>query len=82
MSINLNADFDGGDLWFPEYGQRGFRMATGAAAVFSCSLLHAVRPVTRGERYAFLPFLYDDQAALEREANNVHLGDGVGAYRA
>ncbi len=82
VSINLNADFDGGDLWFPEYGQRGFRMPPGAAAVFSCSLLHAVRPVTRGERYAFLPFLYDDQAAREREANNVHLGDGVGAYRA
>ncbi|MFN6936518.1 MAG: 2OG-Fe(II) oxygenase, partial [Tsuneonella sp.] len=81
-SINLNADFDGGDLWFPEYGPRGFRMPAGAAAVFSCSLLHAVRPVTRGQRFAFLPFLYDDQAAREREANNAHLGAGVAPYRA
>ena len=82
VSINLNADFEGGELWFPEYGPRGFRMPAGAAAIFSCSLLHAVRPVTSGQRYAFLPFLYDDQAAREREANNVHLGDGIGAYRA
>lgn len=82
VSINLNAEFDGGDLWFPEYGPRGFRMPAGAAAVFSCSLLHAVRPVTRGQRYAFLPFLYDDQAAREREANNAHLGAGVAPYRA
>ena len=82
VSINLNADFEGGELWFPEYGPRGFRMPAGAAAVFSCSLLHAVRPVTQGRRYAFLPFLYDDQAAREREANNAHLGTGVAPYRA
>ena len=35
-----------------------------------------------GRRYAFLPFLYDDEAAKIREANNAHLGEGVGAYRA
>jgi hypothetical protein len=39
------------------------------------------RKVTRGRRYAFLPFLYDDEAAKIREANNVFLGDGVGAYK-
>lgn len=82
VSVNLNAEFEGGELWFPEYGPRGFRMPTGAAAIFSCSLLHAVRPVTAGQRYAFLPFLYDDAAAQQREANNAHLGEGVGAYRA
>jgi hypothetical protein len=35
-----------------------------------------------GRRYAFLPFLYDEAAARVRLANNAHLGDGVGAYRA
>jgi len=45
------------------------------------ALLHAVSPVTRGRRYAFLPFLYDDEAAKIREANNPHLGEGIGAYR-
>jgi hypothetical protein len=50
--------------------------------VFSCSLLHEVSPVTAGLRYAFLPFLYDDEAARIREANNAHLGEGLSAYRA
>jgi hypothetical protein len=53
----------------------------GAAIVFSCSLLYAVSRVTRGHCYAFLPFLYDEAAAGIREANNVHLGEGLGLYR-
>ena len=41
----------------------------GGAVVFSCSLLHEATPVTRGTRYAVLPFLYDEAAARIREAN-------------
>ncbi len=64
-TINLYAeDYDGGDLRFPEFGRRTYRAPTGGAAVFSCSLLHEATPVTRGKRYAFLPFLYDEAAAL------------------
>ena len=63
VSINLNQDFDGGGIVFPEYGQRAFRPPMGGALVFSCSLMHAVLPVTRGCRYACLPFVYDDAAA-------------------
>ena len=82
VTINLNAeDFEGGELRFPEYGQRSWRAPTGGAVVFSCSLLHQALPVTAGRRYAFLPFLYDDAAAQIREANNEKLGEGVGAYR-
>ena len=79
--INLNDDFDGGEVSFPEYGPRSFKPPPGGAVVFSCSLLHAVSRVTRGRRYAFLPFLYDDAAAKIREANNQFLGQGVGNYR-
>ncbi len=82
VSINLNDDFDGGEVSFPEYGPRGFKLPVGTACVFSCSLLHQVSPVTRGRRYAFLPFLYDEEAARIREANNRFLGEGVGEYRA
>ncbi|MEO3472459.1 redoxin domain-containing protein [Roseomonas sp. CAU 1739] len=83
VTINLNAeDFEGGELRFPEYGQRSWRAPTGGAVVFSCSLLHQALPVTAGRRYAFLPFLYDDAAARIREANNAKLGEGVGAYQA
>ncbi|HTQ14520.1 MAG TPA: 2OG-Fe(II) oxygenase [Rhizomicrobium sp.] len=81
VSINLNDDFEGGELSFPEYGPRSFKMPAGTAVVFSCSLLHAVSPVTRGRRFAFLPFLYDDEAARIRLENNKFLGDEVPAYR-
>ena len=82
VTINLNADdYDGGELRFPEFGQRTYRAPTGGAILFSCSLLHEATPVTRGRRFAFLPFLYDEDAARLREANNPHLGPEVGEYR-
>ena len=81
VTINLNDEFDGGELRFPEFGPRTYRAPPGGAIVFGCGLLHEATPVTRGRRYAFLPFLYDDAAAAQREANNPFLGEGVGAYR-
>lgn len=69
-SINLNAeDFEGGDLRFPEFGQRTYRPPTGGAVIFACGLQHEATPVTRGRRYAFLPFLYDEAGQRLREAN-------------
>jgi predicted 2-oxoglutarate/Fe(II)-dependent dioxygenase YbiX len=75
VSINLNDDFDGGEIGFPEYGSQSFKPPAGCAVVFSCSLLHAVSRVTRGRRYAFLPFLYDDAAAKIRAENRKFLAD-------
>lgn len=75
VTINLNADdYEGGDLAFPEFGALTYRPATGDALVFSCSLLHEALPVTRGRRYAFLPFLYDEAAARVRQANQQYVG--------
>jgi peroxiredoxin len=82
VSINLNAEFEGGEVSFPEYGPRSFKPPPGGAVVFPCALLHAVSPVTRGRRYAFLPFLYDEEAAKLREANSQFLAEGGGAYKA
>ncbi len=81
VSVNLNDEFDGGEVSFPEYGRRSFKAPAGGAVIFSCSLLHAVSKVTRGRRYAFLPFLYDDAAAAIREQNNQFLGENVSAYQ-
>ncbi len=82
VSINLNDDFEGGELSFPEYGPRGFKVPAGGAVVFSGSLLHEVSKTKAGRRYAFLPFLYDEEAAKQREANARFLeGDGS-AYKA
>lgn len=73
-SINLNAEeFEGGDLRFPEFGQRTYRPPTGGAVIFSCALLHEATSVTRGTRFAFLPFLYNDTMAKVRQENQIHL---------
>ena len=47
--------------------------------VFSCSVLHEATPVTRGERFAFLPFLYDEAAAAIREVNLKYLDPALTA---
>jgi peroxiredoxin len=74
VTMNLNADeYEGGDLRFPEFGPRTYRAPTGGAVVFSCSLLHEATTVTKGKRYAFLPFLYDDEAAEIRQINQHYL---------
>ncbi len=80
VSINLNAEFDGGEVSFPEYGMKSFKPPVGGACVFSCSLLHEVSRVTSGKRYAFLPFLYDDAAAKIREQNVGFLESGQYKY--
>lgn len=56
VSLNLNDDFDGGELVFPEYAGVRVSPPAGAAAVFSCGLLHKVGPVTRGRRYVLTTF--------------------------
>jgi predicted 2-oxoglutarate/Fe(II)-dependent dioxygenase YbiX len=62
VTINLNGDFEGGELRFPEFGRRTYRAEPGEALVFSCSLLHEVTPVTKGRRFCTLPFLHDEAA--------------------
>jgi predicted 2-oxoglutarate/Fe(II)-dependent dioxygenase YbiX len=56
VSLNLNDDFEGGELVFPEYGPTRYKPKAGAAAVFSCSLLHEALPVTRGRRFVLTTF--------------------------
>lgn len=82
VSVNLNDDFEGGEVSFPEYGQRRFKAPPGGAVVFSCSLLHKVSKVTKGRRFAFLPFLYDDAAARLREENARYIEETGSNYRA
>jgi predicted 2-oxoglutarate/Fe(II)-dependent dioxygenase YbiX/peroxiredoxin len=80
LSINLNNNFEGGDLVFPEFGTRAYRPSEGGALVFSCGALHQVTPVTKGKRYAFLAFMYGEEDAIKREANNAKLHAGEIRY--
>ena len=78
MSLNLNAgEFDGGEVWFPEFGRQTFVPPAGGAVVFSCSLLHEALPVTKGKRYVFLPFLYDDAADKVRQQNEKYIAGPI-----
>jgi len=80
VSINLNNNFEGCDLTFPEFGRKTYRPPEGGALVFSCGALHQVTPVTKGRRYAFLTFLYGEEDAKKREANNARLHAGETLY--
>ncbi len=62
LSINLNDDYEGGHVLFPEYNGRRYRPRAGSGIVFSCSLLHEAAAVTRGRRYCVLTFLHDSAA--------------------
>ncbi len=57
LSVNLNDDFEGGGLCFPEYGRRFYQPAAGGGVAFSCNLLHEAQPVTRGRRFGLFTFL-------------------------
>jgi predicted 2-oxoglutarate/Fe(II)-dependent dioxygenase YbiX len=68
LTLNLNSDeHDGGELIFPEYGDYRYKPETGAAVVFSCSLLHEALPVTRGTRFALLSFLLDPEPQAQQQ---------------
>jgi peroxiredoxin len=82
MSINLNGDYQGCDLVFPEFGPRRYRAPTGGAIVFATATLHQVTPITAGRRFAFVPFLYGEADVPVRLADNALLGDGSARYEA
>ena len=62
LTLNLNDEFEGGQLRFPEYGPDLYRPPPGAALLFSCSHLHEVLDVTAGRRFVLLSFLFGDDA--------------------
>jgi len=81
-TINLNGGYEGGDLIFPEFGRRTYRAPVAGAIVFSCGALHEVTPMTKGNRYAFIPFLYGEEDAKKRLENNARLKEGEAQYQA
>ena len=73
LTVNLNGGFEGGELRFPEYGQDLYRPPAGAAIIFSSSLLHEVLPVTSGERFSLVSFLF----ASPRQERAAHSARGA-----
>jgi len=72
LTLNLNADFEGGHLVFPEYGPDGYRPPAGTGIVFPCALMHRVNPVTAGERFTLVSFFYgEDDARFRRQVRAI-----------
>ncbi|MCY3680417.1 MAG: 2OG-Fe(II) oxygenase [Gemmatimonadetes bacterium] len=61
LTLNLNDDYTGGHLVFPEFGPHRYRPPAGDAIAFSSSFLHEVQPVTRGRRFTLLSFLFHEE---------------------
>ena len=59
LTLNLNDDFEGGELVFPEYGLNRYRPPAGGGLIFSGNLLHEALPVTRGTRFVLVSFFCD-----------------------
>lgn len=52
VSVNLNSrSYEGGELAFRESSDHLYDVPEGTAIVWSCALLHEVRPVTAGRRF-------------------------------
>lgn len=69
VSLNLNTEeYEGGHLLFPEYNSRHYKPPTGAAVVFSATLLHEATYVLKGSRYVLLTFFHNAEAEARRQA--------------
>lgn len=60
FSMNLNDDFEGGEVVFNEFTKQGYRGAPGTAIVFSSSLLHEVMETTSGTRYNLISHFFNE----------------------
>jgi predicted 2-oxoglutarate/Fe(II)-dependent dioxygenase YbiX len=67
LTLNLNEEYVGGCLRFPEHGPHLYRPAIGEALLFSCAHLHEVTPVESGRRFALLSFLFSGAEAEQRK---------------
>ncbi len=67
LTLNLNDEYEGGFLRFPEYGPHLYRPQPGEALVFSCSHLHEVTKITKGQRFTLLSFLFGEGDVRTRQ---------------
>ncbi|MEM7083924.1 MAG: redoxin domain-containing protein [Pseudomonadota bacterium] len=62
LSLNLNDDYDGGEVQFKEYGNQRYKSPAGSALVFSSALLHEVLETTQGTRYTLISHFFNEQS--------------------
>ena len=70
LTLNLNTgDYEGGGVWFPEYADTVYDPPAGDGIVFSCSLLHEAKAVTRGTRFILSGFMWGEAEEALRQSN-------------
>lgn len=73
IAMSDPAEYEGGELEFPEF-DKILKPEKGTALIFPSKFLHGVRPVTAGERYTLLSFMFD-------EANGLKSGKNLANYK-
>ncbi len=70
LSVNLNtSEYEGGGVWFPEYADTVYDPPAGDGVVFSCSLLHEAKVVTKGTRFILSGFMWSAAEEALRQRN-------------
>lgn len=58
-------DYEGGQLHFPEL-KKEFKLDKGDLIAFKSHLMHGVKPITKGERYVLISFMFGDEGSVVR----------------
>lgn len=74
MSLLLNDDYEGGELYFPEYNIK-LKPPKNAAVIFPGILSHGVLDVTKGNRMSLITFFTTKEVESYRITNNFF--DGI-----
>jgi len=80
LTLNLNENFQGGALVFPEFPGERHKPPPGAALVYSGAITHLVEPVTAGERFCLLSFMMGAAGLARVERYRAEHGDTIAAH--
>jgi predicted 2-oxoglutarate/Fe(II)-dependent dioxygenase YbiX len=80
LTLNLNDDFAGGHLAFPEFPGERQKPAAGTALIYSGAITHQVEPVTAGHRYCLLSFMMGAPGMVQVDRYKEAHGESIAAY--
>lgn len=80
LTLNLNDDFAGGHLAFPEFPGERQKPAAGTALIYSGAITHQVEPVTAGHRYCLLSFMMGGPGMAQVDRYKENHGESIAAY--
>ena len=79
LTLNLNDDFAGGHLAFPEFPGERHKPAAGTALIYSGAITHQVEPVTAGNRYCLLSFMMGGPGMAQVDRYKQAHGESIAA---